>query len=111
MELSEEEQQRLDELLAQNVKDITEVVADMDAEEVEAVKAAEAQGQNRTGVIKAADARLAELNNDDEADQSEASDEGGKAARGEMPEWKHPDYSGPLTGEQALWRNENLRTK
>lgn len=40
--------------------------------------------------------------------------ETGKAARGEEvkpPAYQSPDYNGPLTGEQAFWRNQNLYWK
>lgn len=36
----------------------------------------------------------------------------GKKARGEeLAAWQKPDYSGPLTGDQALWRTERMSTK
>lgn len=25
------------------------------------------------------------------------------------PAWQHPDYDGPLNGEQAMWRNANIK--
>ncbi len=37
--------------------------------------------------------------------------QGGKAERGETPEWKKPDYTGPITCEQAMWRNKNISRK
>lgn len=57
----------------------------------------------------------------DDADPGEQVDAQGldpiaspKTDRGEVigsPAWQHPDYSGPLTGDQALWRQAHLRTK
>lgn len=38
--------------------------------------------------------------------------DGGKAARGEEgPAWRKPNYSGPLTIEQAQWRNQHIQRK
>lgn len=47
-------------------------------------------------------------------DENAKTDAGGKAERGEQVSpaaWKTPDYSGPLSGEQALWRNRNIQRK
>jgi len=49
---------------------------------------------------------------DDEVDID--NDDGGKEARGEKIDeshFKHPDYNGSLTSEQAMWRNENITIK
>lgn len=44
-------------------------------------------------------------------DGSNAKD-GGKDARGEeLPDWKKPEYSGGLTGEQAEWRHKHIIQK
>lgn len=31
------------------------------------------------------------------------------AAEADPPKWQHPDYTGPLTGDQATWRHRNLK--
>jgi hypothetical protein len=31
------------------------------------------------------------------------------AVADETPKWQHPDYTGPLTGDQATWRHRNLK--
>ena len=31
------------------------------------------------------------------------------AADAEPPKWQHPDYTGPLTGDQATWRHRHLK--
>jgi len=37
---------------------------------------------------------------------------GSKESRGENnTEWQNPDYSGPITIDQAEWRNKNLKLK
>ena len=52
---------------------------------------------------------------DDATDDAAADDdEAGKESRGEVIDedhFKHPDYNGSLTSEQAMWRNENIAQK
>ena len=46
------------------------------------------------------------------AQEGSVAKDGGKEARGEeKPAWKKPDYNGPLTADQAIWRLNNLYTK
>lgn len=59
-------------------------------------------------------ARQAELSGGakKKAKKKAATKGGDKAARGEdTPEWQKPEYTGPLSGEQAAWRNRHLTEK
>lgn len=59
----------------------------------------------RKGTTEAAPAKPAER------DAAETEAEAGKDKRGEIPDWQRPDYSGGLTGDQAMWRNKHITTK
>lgn len=86
--------------------------------ELQGLLDAEAVSKKRQGVIAflgdklqvLQDALLPAGDQDPETDQ----DAGDKAERGEevkTQEWKKPEYSGGLTGEQAMWRNTHLDSK
>lgn len=82
-----------------SVKDILAGAANYSDDELRELIAAEQGGKNRVSLVRG----LSEL-------LSTAG--GGKADRGEeIPDWKKPDYTGPLTGEQAMWRNQHITTK
>lgn len=76
--------------------------ADMSVDDLEALHEAEAAGKDRTTVL-ATIARMIEA--------AEVPEESGKAGRGELPGWQKPDYTGPLSATQALWRQANITTK
>jgi len=112
------DQADLQNLQGDKVADIVGVLDDMTLEDVQALKALEEAAEKpRTGLLEKLDERIAELGQsggESGADgQSDAEQkDGGKQARGEeAPAWQKEDYDGPLTGEQAMWRNANLTTK
>lgn len=84
------------------VAEIADAVGDMDADALAELRALEeAGGAPRKGVIDAIDKRSAELQPPPKADKAEP-----KAA---AKPWQARDYNGPMTGEQAAWRNANLK--
>lgn len=101
-------------------------------DQVKALHAQESGGQKRQGVLAVIAKHLEALTEQQGADAPASDGQGeadvaaepteaaaspaqsstdAKAARGEAPEWQKKDYSGPLTGEQALWRNKHITTK
>jgi len=72
-----------------------------------------ADGSPRKGVTDALDKRAAALADADEkpAPPAKAPAAQAKVAAPAAPAapWKARDYSGPLTGDQAAWRNANLK--
>jgi len=97
------------------VGDIAAVLDDMTLEDLKALKALEeADPSPRSTLVEKLDDRIAELEQAgaEKADQPDPKTDAGKKARGEeAPAWQKEDYDGPLTGEQAMWRNANLTTK
>lgn len=100
----------------------------LDRAELEALHAAETAGKGRQSVLgtlaqlidqataEGAQGRASATRDPHEApSQAPAPSAGGegadKVARGEIPEWRKPEYTGPLSADQAVWRNANLRTK
>ena len=43
------------------------------------------------------------------ADGADATSAPGPATQDATPAWQGPDYTGPLTGDQAQWRHRNLK--
>lgn len=115
--------EQLMEILDGNVQDVTKMLNDVSLSELARLRALEsASDKPRAGVLSAIDdqfsdveARMAQQEEDlAHADEKlAAAGEGGKEGRGEQvtPPWKELDYNGPLTGEQAAWRNENIVIK
>jgi len=114
--------EQLMEILGGNVQDVTKMLNDVSLSELARLRALEEGDANRSSLLKAIDdqfsdveARMAQQEEDlAVADEKlAAAGEGGKEGRGEKvtPPWKELDYTGPLTGEQAAWRNENIVIK
>ena len=118
----------LNKILEANAKSIQKSVTDgvtagaFDADLLRQLSELEAQGQKRQPVLVLISKAIDELvktpppKEDDEDDDSKEESFGpekkaGKEARGEIPDWQKPDYSGPLTCEKAEWRNKNIKTK
>lgn len=80
---------------------VREAIADTDStDDLAALKALEeAGGSPRKGVLDAIDRRVAALSEPPVAVE---------AAPAEQT-FRDADYDGPLTGEQAAWRNANLK--
>ena len=58
------------------------------------------------------DAGMQEDEGADKKDRGEVVNENaGDKAEPETPDWQKPDYSGALTGDQAAWRNKNIKLK
>lgn len=74
--------------------------------------AAEESGKKRVGVLKLLNEALTK-DSDNPPAAGAKDDEGGKEARGEVAEkpWQKPDYTGPLSADQALWRGKNIKLK
>ncbi len=80
---------------------------DLDDAEIDADKSDEL---DRTDDADAGDTDNSATGDEADIDDSDS----GKDARGEKIDenhFKHRDYNGSLTTEQAMWRNENLTTK
>lgn len=116
--------------LDNNADDAVNLVTDdlmnqeLSTDDLKALHEAESQGKKRQGVL-APLAKLIDQASQPDADEdaadageakADADTEGAdKAARGELPAevpaWQKPDYTGPLTGEQAMWRHANIKQK
>ena len=83
----------IDEMTAQ-VGEIT------DPEAIEALIEAENNGKTRKGALAVLEARLDALLNepDDALPEPDA-----------PPAWQAPDYTGPITADQAAWRHAHLK--
>ena len=103
--------EKLKTILAGTVPQVTDAVAAMDAGDLaELRKLEQADASPRRGVIDAIDARekaLAEASKP--AAKAEPKADAKPAATSEAKPWQAPDYSGPLSGEQAAWRHANLK--
>jgi hypothetical protein len=69
-------------------------------------KLEEAEASPRKGVMDALDARAVELADKPAPKTGKVADSA--AAKSEKA-WQARDYDGPLTGDQAAWRNANLK--
>lgn len=123
------DENQVNELLTQSVDDIVRTLAAAQpaAEDLAALRAAEAAGKNRSTLLAEFDRLIAAAGKDDTAtatddvtitrtDDDAADDTGAdKVERGEErpepPAWKLPAYSGPLTADQAAWRNQHITLK
>lgn len=95
----------LKQLLAGNIEQVAQAIADMDGEQLEAVEAAEIADSNRKGVLQAIAERHAALNPPAPPEKPKAE----TAAQDDDAAWKKPDYAGSLTSGQASWRNAHLK--
>lgn len=92
---------------AEVIDELKRVADDLDLHDLEALRDAEVGDKNRTTVLAAIARVIESLEEPDE----EPAPESDKSARGEQPDWQKPDYSGPLTATQALWRGKHITTK
>lgn len=106
-------------LREQTINKIREDLDELSGEQLLQLRAMEsAEDAPRATLIKAIDAKLAELGAT--APASDAGPEVAKAAPDSAPQapevtappaWQAPDYCGPLTGDQALWRVAHLKAR
>jgi len=94
----------LDTLRKQAVKAIVPRLPALDRADLVTLLAAEENESNpRESLIKAIADEIAARDADDAAAAAEESDA--------PPDWQAEDYTGPLSGEQALWRQKHLTPK
>lgn len=115
----------LQQIREQPINKIREDLDELDGEQLLQLRAMEAaEDAPRATLIKAIDAKLAELGatapasdaptNTPPAQLTGADDATAPAvveAPAASPAWQAPDYCGPLTGDQALWRVANLKAR
>jgi len=106
-------------LQQQSVAQITEALPSLDRASLIELAAQEAAAQSPRSTLQAAiDKQLAALDAQDEGGDA---DKNAKAVAGKgepaaqaagklsTDDYRHPDYAGPLTGEQAAWRVANVK--
>jgi hypothetical protein len=94
----------LHDLIKLSIDKIGEQLDELTREQIEELRALEsAAADPRSTLLKRLDAKLAELD-EPNTPKSEASGAEG-AAPAKVPAWQLPNYVGPLTGDQALWRS------
>lgn len=100
-------------LRADVVDNITPLLGDMSDADVTALRKLEASmSRPRNGLLQAIDAELAGREQAALPPAPEKPKRGSRSAvRDETPAWQKPDYSGPLTGDQAVWRHTRMVTK
>lgn len=125
------DEKQLQELLAQSVPNITDRLPELDRETLVQLQAAEAAGGAPRVTLQAAiDARLKALDeveggtlppngNQTNPGTTPTESAGAVAGKGEpaakaagklsRDHWQHPEYHGPLSGDQAAWRVANLK--
>ena len=114
------DQQELKAIQARNVDDAAKAIDGMEsAEDLAALRALEeADGTPRKTVIEAIEKRVAELAAGateppappaSSAPKAPAPAPAKPATAAAPAPWKARDYSGPLTGDQAAWRNANIK--
>jgi len=113
------------ELLKGSVPDITAKLDGMDRPDLVELLAQESEGKNRESLTKALAKAIEVIDTEDDppaedaapAEEEQAIDteddpsaeDAAPAEEEQAPEWKSPTYAGPLTGDQAQWRNANLK--
>lgn len=100
-------------LLQNSVKDVVEHFSTLTDEQLRELRALETAEQNRKTLLEAIDDELvqrAKQGNGGEAEAGGAGAAGSAApAADPLPKWMGADYTGPITVEQAEWRNANLK--
>lgn len=101
-------------LQAKAIADINPVLGELDRDQLAELLALEVDGNSpRETLTRAIAERIEKIDADDAAAEAEAKRvaEAKQAAepKAKPPAHHHPDYSGPLTIEQAEWRNRNLK--
>lgn len=99
----------LKQLREQTVAKITEDLDELSIEQLNELRALESlEDPPRSSLIKAIDGKLAEIKaanpNTEESGAAPAPVSAAEAPVASAPAWQAVDYVGPLTGEQALWR-------
>lgn len=90
---------KLEALRASTASEVKEQLGDLETADLKSLLEAETgDSKPRSSVVKAIEAELEER----------ADNEPKKPAA--APEWQKPDYMGPLTGDQAEWRNKHCPT-
>lgn len=99
-------QDELKAMQADNLDDIVPLLDEMSGDDLAALLALEqADKHPRVGLVNPIEELLASRV------QAAPPAAAAKAERAEVPDWKKPDYTGPLTADQAYWRNTHLVTK
>lgn len=92
------------------VKEVTAKLPDLTDDQLVELNALEAQDASpRKGLL---DAILAERNSRQPGDDDATQDGGARDASldgGARPAWQGEDYTGPLTADQAAWRNARIK--
>ena len=88
---------------AAEVIDALKTADDLLAEDLDALQAAEQGGQSRKTVLAAIATAITEF--------ASGREQSAKASSVAPPDWQRPDYTGPITATQALWRRTNIVTK
>jgi hypothetical protein len=115
---------QISEVLDLSVDKLTEQLPSLDRESLVELQAQEAAGKNRATALAAIDAALIALDGEPGDEQGDKTPTGGgekvdpaPKGAGKIPtvekipatDFRHPDYTGPLDGEQAAWRVANIK--
>lgn len=95
-------------ILDGSIKDVVAVLPSLKAEEIAELRRREEAGKTRVGVIRAIEAEQAARAAEG---ASPAAARAEPAAPAKAKPWQAEDYNGPLTGDQASWRNANLKPR
>lgn len=122
-------------LRSQSINKIREQFDELSGEQLTQLRAMEtAEEAPRATLVKAIDDKLEELGATSPASDTESNtqappesegandpveaaapqlgvDSTGEAPASSGPAWQAPDYCGPMTGDQALWRVANLKAR
>jgi len=109
---------QISDVLDLSVDKLTEQLPALDRESLVELQAQEAAGKNRATALAAIDAALIALDGDPGDEQGDKTPTGvgekvdpAPKGAGKIPatDFRHPDYTGPLDGEQAAWRVANIK--
>lgn len=90
------------------IAEINPALGDLDRDQLTELLALEADSNSpRDTLTKAIVARLEKIDAENELPPEKPAEP--EAPKAKPPAHHHPDYSGPLTIEQAEWRNRNLK--
>ncbi len=96
----------------EKTEDLVAQFGDFDNATLAQLKAAELnQRRPRAGLVESIDEELAARSAPPVSEDPQTVSKAAKPARGEVPAWQRPEYDGPLTCDQAYWRNTQLVTK
>jgi hypothetical protein len=105
-------------ILSGTVPDVEAALAALNPLELARLEELEKAGKNRAGVLNAIEDIILHQAGDPpspheeaEADKAPVADAGKEARGEEIPGYQKLDYSGPLTMDQAQWRNERIEIK